>query len=593
MAVIRPNAEPPITAVASGDIFLIDGATGVRALAATSVALRDANGNVALNNVVEGFTSTATAGGTTTLTVASASQQFFTGTLAQTVVLPVTSTLQVGQGFFFQNSSTAAVAVESSGGNAVKVIGPGAFAIVTCISLTGTTAASWQASYFGDIVVSGRVLTVSNSLTLAGTDGTAMTFPATSATIARTDAGQTFTGTQAFGALTATSLNGNVLTAGTGVLTIAAAKTLTASNSLTLAGTDGTVMTFPATSATLARTDAANTFTGTQTVGALTATTINGNTVTAGTGVLTIAAAKTLTVSNSLALAGTDGTTQTFPATSGTVVTSASVNAVTNAMRAQMAAYTLKGNATAALANEADIDVTALTLKSAPVSADIVLIQDSAASNAFKRTTVGALSSAGSVASIAGNTGAFTLAKGVTNVGNVIELSLTNATFDASPTNPTGTVSTTGVMMGMGSACQITPVYSGRVKVTFTGSLQNNGPSGGVATAIGRFADNAVTAAPANAASPAGTVFGNPGGILGSGGTTLAVPYAITAIVTGLTVGHLYWFDQELATNVGTNSVDILSPHVRSKSFKHGNIRNHDPRGQSFSCRGRQSGRCS
>jgi hypothetical protein len=411
MALIRPNAEPPVTAVASGDTFLIDGSTGVRALAATSVALRDANGNVALNNVVEGFASTATAGGTTTLTVASASQQFFTGTAAQTVVLPVVSTLQEGQGYFFQNSSTGSLTVDSSGGNVVKVIGPGAFAIVTCISLTGTTAASWQASYFGDIVVSGRVLTVQNSLTLAGTDGTVVTFPATSATIARTDAGQTFTGTQVFGALTATSLNGNVLTAGTGTLTLAAGKTLTANNTLTLAGTDGTTQTFPVTSATLARTDAGQTFTGTNAFGVLTATSLNGNTITTGTGTLTLAAGKTLTVSNSLTLAGTDGTTQTFPTTSGTVVTSVSSNVVTNAMRAQMAAWTLKGNATAALANEADIDVTALTAKASPVSADIVLIQDSAASNAFKKTTVGAIASAGvsGVSSLNGLTGAVTI----------------------------------------------------------------------------------------------------------------------------------------------------------------------------------------
>jgi Pectate lyase superfamily protein len=37
MAVIRPNATPAATNVAAGDIFLIDGATGVRALAASSV----------------------------------------------------------------------------------------------------------------------------------------------------------------------------------------------------------------------------------------------------------------------------------------------------------------------------------------------------------------------------------------------------------------------------------------------------------------------------------------------------------------------------------------------------------------------------
>lgn len=59
-----------------------------------------------------------------------------------------------------------------------------------------------------------------------------------------------------------TTINGNTFTAGTGTLTIAAAKTLTASNSLTLAGTDGTTQTFPSTSATIARTDAGQTFTG-------------------------------------------------------------------------------------------------------------------------------------------------------------------------------------------------------------------------------------------------------------------------------------------------------------------------------------------
>lgn len=39
-------------------------------------------------------------------------------------------------------------------------------------------------------------MTVSNTITVAGTDATTMTFPSSNATIARTDAGQTFTGTQ-------------------------------------------------------------------------------------------------------------------------------------------------------------------------------------------------------------------------------------------------------------------------------------------------------------------------------------------------------------------------------------------------------------
>ena len=48
------------------------------------------------------------------------------------------------------------------------------------------------------VVATGKLLTVSNTLTLAGTDGTTMTFPTTNATIARTDAAQTFSGNQTF-----------------------------------------------------------------------------------------------------------------------------------------------------------------------------------------------------------------------------------------------------------------------------------------------------------------------------------------------------------------------------------------------------------
>lgn len=56
------------------------------------------------------------------------------------------------------------------------------------------------------------------------------------------------------------------LAIGAGAVSVTAAKTLSVSNSLTLAGTDGTTMTFPSTNATIARTDAANTFTGNQTI---------------------------------------------------------------------------------------------------------------------------------------------------------------------------------------------------------------------------------------------------------------------------------------------------------------------------------------
>lgn len=72
--------------------------------------------------------------------------------------------------------------------------------------------------------------------------------------------------TPTLGAAVATTVNKITLTApATGAtLTLTDGKTLAATNSITLSGTDATVMTFPTTSATIARTDAANTFTGLQ-----------------------------------------------------------------------------------------------------------------------------------------------------------------------------------------------------------------------------------------------------------------------------------------------------------------------------------------
>lgn len=91
--------------------------------------------------------------------------------------------------------------------------------------------------------------------------------------------------TPTLGVATATSINKVAITAPatSATLTIANGKTLTASNTLTFAGTDGKTLTTNA-SLTLGGTDG-----------------------------------KTLTVSNSLALAGTDSTTMTFPSASAEI----------------------------------------------------------------------------------------------------------------------------------------------------------------------------------------------------------------------------------------------------------------------------------
>ncbi len=214
---------PAITGLATG--------SGVAAAAtASTLATRDANANLTANSVIKSYTTTATAAGTTTLTVGSTQLQYFTGSTTQTVTLPVTSTLVLGQQFEIVNNSTGAVTVNSSGSNAVVIMAGSTRAMLTCILTSGTTAASWSYTYIGDVITSGKSLSVSNSLTLAGTDGTTMTFPSTSATIARTDAANTFTGVQTMTspALTTPAITG--VSTGSGVATAATASTLALRN---------------------------------------------------------------------------------------------------------------------------------------------------------------------------------------------------------------------------------------------------------------------------------------------------------------------------------------------------------------------------
>jgi hypothetical protein len=113
---------------------------------ATSDALTITPGNLASTpNLLEGFTATATSGGTTTLTVSSTYTQQFTGSSAQTVVMPVTTTLTAGMQWDIINSSTSALTIQSSGTNLITAIPAGGSAIIECVLASGTTAASWVA----------------------------------------------------------------------------------------------------------------------------------------------------------------------------------------------------------------------------------------------------------------------------------------------------------------------------------------------------------------------------------------------------------------------------------------------------------------
>jgi len=107
----------------------------------------DSNGNTFSNAFVDAYNTTATSGGTLTLSVSSAPNQFFTGTLSHTVVLPVATTLQQGFAFYITNTSTGTITVNSSGGNLVSSIPPSTTRQFLCILASGTNASSWFVSY--------------------------------------------------------------------------------------------------------------------------------------------------------------------------------------------------------------------------------------------------------------------------------------------------------------------------------------------------------------------------------------------------------------------------------------------------------------
>ena len=169
--------------------------------------------DTAVNVVTPTVTSQALSATTLTMTIASTPIQIFTGTTQnQVVTLPATAGPDNQQWLLINQGSTATVTCNGSTSGTPVVIPGGAAAILTATSTTPTTAANWQVQYGGVAVVGGKLLTVNNSLifsgidgktltfnntlTFAGTDGTTMTFPTTNATIARTDAANTFTGVQ-------------------------------------------------------------------------------------------------------------------------------------------------------------------------------------------------------------------------------------------------------------------------------------------------------------------------------------------------------------------------------------------------------------
>jgi hypothetical protein len=122
----------------------------------------------------------------------------FTNLFANAVGIPIVA------------GTTGTLTVARGGTGATTATGTGNVVLATSPTLTTPTIGAATATTVNNVaftapastatlvLASAKTFTVNHSLTLAGTDATTMTFPSTSATIARTDAAQTFTGTQTF-----------------------------------------------------------------------------------------------------------------------------------------------------------------------------------------------------------------------------------------------------------------------------------------------------------------------------------------------------------------------------------------------------------
>ena len=108
---------------------------------------KDTNGNITANSFTPGWAATATAAGTTNLTVASTYYQRFTGTSAQTVLLPSATTVALGQGFIIDNDSTGNITLQDNASGALGSIVSGMAVFIFCES-NSTQAGSWSGYMF-------------------------------------------------------------------------------------------------------------------------------------------------------------------------------------------------------------------------------------------------------------------------------------------------------------------------------------------------------------------------------------------------------------------------------------------------------------
>jgi len=126
-------------------LAVADGGTGVTTSSgANSVVLRDANGNITANAILDGFSSTVASGTPIVLTVSSVNSFNITGSGGQTIQLPDATTLANGVIYLFNNNqSSGAITVNNNSGTLIVSVPSGGFVTLTLLS-NSISAGSWD-----------------------------------------------------------------------------------------------------------------------------------------------------------------------------------------------------------------------------------------------------------------------------------------------------------------------------------------------------------------------------------------------------------------------------------------------------------------
>jgi hypothetical protein len=133
------------TITIAGTLNVANGGTGVTSSSgANSVVLRDSNQNIAVNSVVENFTTITASGTPVVLTVSSAPSYLVSGSGGQTIQLPDATTLNNGVTYAFNNNqSSGAITVNNNSSTLIASVPSGGYVVITLLS-NSTAAGTWD-----------------------------------------------------------------------------------------------------------------------------------------------------------------------------------------------------------------------------------------------------------------------------------------------------------------------------------------------------------------------------------------------------------------------------------------------------------------